>query len=39
MTDRYPKAAEGSGQTITQAVDLLIQDERNQGITRKQVGK
>jgi len=33
------KTAEESGQTITQAVDVFIQDKRNQGITDKVIGK
>jgi integrase/recombinase XerD len=33
------KPAEESGQTITQAVDVFVQDKKNQGITAKVIGK
>jgi integrase/recombinase XerD len=40
LSDAPPtKTAEDSGQTITQAVDVFIQDKRNQGITDKVMGK
>jgi integrase/recombinase XerD len=40
LSGKPPKpAAESSGQSITEAIDVFIQDKKNQGITDKVIGK